>query len=167
MLENQIVLPALTSFRRYVLKTQPIVSDTIYIGIQQEDNNFFPIGWDKNNLTENRIYFYVDEEEGWQQNLNVHGSLMIRPVFAKADSNAFITGTSNEIQSIKIYPNPATTQLQVDGQFDKLEVLDMRGRPLDVKIEGDVVNVATLPKGIYLVLISVGDQRRAIRFLKE
>ena len=157
----------INQFRRYTLRTQPIVSDTIYIGIEQKDNNFFPIGWDKNNFTEDKIFFYVGEEEGWEQNLNVQGSLMIRPVFAKADSNAFITDTQRQIQEISVHPNPSSARLHVSGEFDYLQVLDLQGRKIPLDIEDNVVNVAPLPKGIYLLFVAIGHEQKTIRFIKE
>ena len=64
-------------FNIYKLETPIIVSDTIYIGYKQFENNLLSVGLDKNNNTADEIYYYINNQ--WEQNNLIQGSLMIRP----------------------------------------------------------------------------------------
>ncbi len=75
---------------------------------------------------------------------------------------------------IEIYPNPATTSLQLDdifNQLTKIEVFDLRGiKLLSQKLEQghNTVSLAVIPSGLYLVKIYAdSDEVKTFKFLKN
>jgi hypothetical protein len=69
---------------------------------------------------------------------------------------------------ISIYPNPAREQIQlsVNGHFFGYEILDMSGKKLMVGNE-NTIDISTLPTGIYLIQLQVGDAVLHQKFIKE
>ena len=70
-----------------------MVEDTFYVGFKQNNNNFLPVGLDKNTNSSNKIFYKVDGM--WNQNTVINGSLIIRPVFGKTN---YVLTSINEIE---------------------------------------------------------------------
>jgi hypothetical protein len=67
-------------------------------------------------------------------------------------------------QAVTIYPNPATDFLIIDGgeSIDKLEVIDMEGKVISVRREGNTLDVTSLKPGTYLLQIT-RDKRKIVK----
>lgn len=52
----------------------------------------------------------------------------------------------------KVWPNPMRDVLHIEGEVQKAQIMDMSGR-LVVSTEGNAVNVASLPAGVYFLRI--------------
>ena len=63
---------------------------------------------------------------------------------------------------LAIYPNPATSvfYFNVEGEVHNVKIFDMSGRLMKTELQpkNNSVNVASLPRGIYKVLVT-GDKR--------
>ncbi len=81
------------------------VADTFYIGLEQLTSDYLVVGYDKNDDNGNRIFYNVGG--GWQQNKDLHGSLMIRPYFSTSEIPLALEKPEEEPE-IKIYPHPAS-----------------------------------------------------------
>lgn len=57
-----------------------------------------------------------------------------------------------EIDRVKVYPNPATSYITVEGECERVVLLDMSGR-IVAETSADVVDVTSLPVGSYLLNI--------------
>ena len=55
-----------------------------------------------------------------------------------------------EVDRVKVYPNPATSFIAVEGGAEKLVLVDMAGRTV-AETTADVLDVTTLPIGNYLL----------------
>lgn len=80
----------------------------------------------------------------------------------------------NDIHSniTKIYPNPATNQLNVETAITEgqLEIVDITGRILDqylVKSNHSTLNISTLPNGFYQLILHSESGTFVTRFVKE
>lgn len=89
-------------------------------------------------------------------------------LFYKLDSNGSVVGTNRpeyrELPSIRIYPNPASTQLNLALPSDftgQLMLMDMMGRSMgNWPVLGNAqISVSHLPQGLYLYSISSSGQQ--------
>ncbi len=149
-------------FQRYVLSNPVAVKDSFWVGLVQISSEPIGLGWDRNNIENNLIWF--DSSGVWKP-LGIEGALMIRPEFQLGVSlPANIESTSLETPKVALYPNPVSAGqvLSLRGTLisNKREYL---GRLLD--IQGNVVTEyrfnrpmdsieiklpADLPQGLYL-----------------
>jgi hypothetical protein len=72
-------------------------------------------------------------------------------------------------KSIKIYPNPTSDVLniQTDSKINNISVSDMTGRRVNIKLDGDKVDVSTLPAGNYLINVETKDGISTEKFIKK
>ncbi len=68
-------------------------------------------------------------------------------------SNASVEGLS--IDAVRVYPNPATTVVNIDGEFTQVELLDLSGRCV-ARFSGNshAIDVSGLEKSVYLMVIT-------------
>lgn len=59
-------------------------------------------------------------------------------------------------EKLTVYPNPATDQLNIAGQFDKATLLNVNGQPV-IESSQNVLSVSSLASGIYFLRIEKGD----------
>ena len=67
--------------KSFKLKNQSWLKTHFMLGSNKNNNNFLPVGLDKNTNSSNKIFYKVDGK--WNQNTVINGSLIIRPVFGK------------------------------------------------------------------------------------
>lgn len=162
LFEKDIIIQkvdTLNQFIRYELNEKIAVADTFYIGWEQLIQERIFVGLDKNSESSNRIYFNITGD--WEQNNNdIVGNLMIRPVFGElpfVDPDQTVTGLDkHEFESsIKLFPNPSSGVLHIEGDYDSVDFLTLNGRILNVGILKDDtqtdVNLYGLPSGVYIV----------------
>jgi hypothetical protein len=149
----------INKFVSYNFNTSISVQDTFYIGFRNlaSDGLWTAIGLDKNTNTGDKIYYSVDGS--WLPNTSIEGSLMIRPHF----TSDLVTGIENRQEQLKVYPNPATNRLNIEGNYDKLYVLDIAGRPIDYDINNDGYRrqllFATQNKGLIFIVFEIDGQK--------
>lgn len=71
---------------------------------------------------------------------------------------------SLEIDRVKVYPNPATSFIKVEGETERIALVDMAGRVVAETTE-DTIDVTTLPVGNYLLNIYEGGEVRIVKVL--
>lgn len=119
-------------FAPALLITEPY----FYIGWQQPLAGKAIVGLDIDNDTGDRIYHSSDRVT-WFQNENVHGSLMIRPVFGSGDIELVIPGVEEEL-GISVYPNPSRGSFFIKGHVDEIRIINMNG--IEVAFESEQQN---------------------------
>ncbi|WP_407405161.1 choice-of-anchor J domain-containing protein [Chryseobacterium sp.] len=91
----------------------------------------------------------------------------------KVTTTGTVLSTNDNINSVKslttIFPNPTSDVLNIksDSKINKVTVVDMTGRNMEVKLENDKVNVQALPVGSYLVNIETKDGISTEKFIKK
>ena len=128
------------------------VDDSVfYIGYREPVSSGIKIGLDKSNDTGDRIFVYTGST--WQQNNDIQGSLMIRPVFGGVADP--ITGIPDKERIREIYPNPNQGVFYIAGEVAQLEITDVTGRPAQWTSEaGDEEQKITIHSpapGLYIV----------------
>ena len=140
------------------------VTGEFFVGFTQFTNEFIHIGLDKINDQGAKIHYNVGG--GWVQNKEVKGSLMIRPHVAKT-----LAGGDNSLPetTYRLFPYPVTNELQIQGQFSDLTVVDSFGReillPREQTNQGEIVNFRGQRPGIYVVNLITPEGLKSVRIL--
>ncbi|MBQ6047229.1 MAG: T9SS type A sorting domain-containing protein [Bacteroidales bacterium] len=156
-LDEQIRFPqfgGLNIYCTYPLERALPVSGRIYVGFQQENNDYINIGFDRNNNHNDRIFYRIGSE--WQH-CSFAGSMMLRPYFSVPASLGI---SATKVPQAELYPNPAHEGFYVSGigEGQTIEVLDRMGRRIYNGIGPAYVNTDGWTAGIYLVVIRDKEQ---------
>jgi hypothetical protein len=140
------------------------VSGTFYVGFTQFTNDFLQVGLDKGNDLGERIFYNVGGE--WVKNTEVSGSLLIRPHVSLAGKTSV---TIENLTSLRIYPNPTVNEVQVEGEFSSLQVVDSFGRevfPTRIPSDkGEILNFKDQNPGLYLIYVQGNTGTQSYRIL--
>ena len=139
----------------FKLKNPLIIEDTFFIGFKQNSDTFLPVGLDKNNESNDKIFFKVDGR--WNQNEVINGSFIIRPIFAKTDG--LITKVDKSEKKIIVYPNPSSGSVYFDQKIDKLFLVDLKGKVVSKVYKNvDNINLNHLVEGTYYIIININSK---------
>ena len=146
----------LDCYHRYLLEEPLTVDGSIFVGFEQENNYYVNLGFDRSRNTADRIYYLTGTT--WQQSI-LSGSLMLRPCFGAA---ATVGVGEAEAPQVRVYPNPASDVLHVQGVGAEVavELIDALGRRVRSVRGQQTVNTADLPAGLYLLRVA-GNGRQA------
>ena len=139
-------------FWRVGLSRRVGVKGEFYVGWKQTTSTSLPIGLDKNTNSGDKIFFNTNG--AWEQNMNLAGSLMIRPVFGKGDG--IVTGWPlPEAHRVQFYPNPSHGSFIVEGEARIIKVYDVTGRTIGISVEktpeGQRVQLLNARPGMYIL----------------
>jgi hypothetical protein len=148
-----------------------LVPGSYYFGFEQNTNQFLNIGLDKNNNTQNKVFYNVT---GTWYSSPFNGSLMLHPVFGYYWEFTGVNDiASKKSTTISVYPNPATDELFIkssDGMLsDKTtySVMDMMGRTIvETTLYNNSIDVSNLKNGIYFIQIKEGTEISTHKFIK-
>lgn len=140
-------------FHRYRLTTPIVVSDTVFIGIEQFSNSFINIGFDRNNDARSHTYYRTGNE--WLQSI-LSGAIMMRPAFGVS---ALVSLEPIDATSpyFTLYPNPANSYVNIGfakGKPSTIELFDIRGHKIWQKEFSSTICLDGLSAGIYLIRIT-------------
>ncbi len=165
----------LNNFHRYTLDEPVVISTAIfgelrfYIGLEQTTNDLLNVGFDRNNIQKQNIfyYFFTDTANMWR-NTMYDGALMIRPVFG----HAILIGPGDEKDiPLSVFPNPVKgdvlnlktgEDLMADSHY---QIISITGT---VVLEGKTtqqIDVSRLPAGVYFLRLTNGTRNQNIRFV--
>lgn len=126
-----------------------VVTDTFFIGYEQFTDDYIGIGLDRSNdLASENIFFSVSQE--WQQNQEIEGALMIRPIFQNTSELVLNTPKNTIEEKVTLYPNPAKHELHSSLPFDQLQIYNMSGRLIFTSDYSPTISIQEIPDGIYL-----------------
>ncbi|MDW3191248.1 MAG: T9SS type A sorting domain-containing protein [Cytophagales bacterium] len=138
------------AFAEIQLNVPIIVSDTFFIGYEQFTDDYIGIGLDRSNpQASDDLFFNVSQE--WQQNQEIVGALMIRPIFQNTSDLVLNTPIEKEEAPIVLYPNPAKYELRSSVPFEHLQLFNLSGKLIFSSSYQPVINIQEIPNGIYLV----------------
>lgn len=129
-----------------------------YVGWSQNRMFNLNVGWDRNNGNQlnteaaNGNIFY-ELFDNWAS-VTLPGALMIRPYFGASKSYANIPKITAAHPEITLYPNPAQIQLNIDGDYVHLTILNAIGQVvLDHPTFQKTLDIRHLKNGIYFVQV--------------
>lgn len=89
-------------------------------------------------------------------------------------SNASLLSTNDlssniKAEKIELYPNPVSDYLNIksNSKVENVSVYDFNGRKINVKMEGNKVDVSSLPSGNYLINIETKEGKTTEKFIKK
>ena len=156
--QSQIFYPQYTNlqngFFEYVLEDPIDVSGAVFIGTEQSFSEILNVGLDKNTINNDRMFFNIGAEWTESNCAECIGTWMIRPVFGSLSS-------TNEIQlnsDYKIYPNPTSSSLTLEGRnnFD-YKLFDLNSKLLGYSNSLSnkyKLDLSSYPQGIYFLQLS-------------
>tara|TARA_Y100000816_G_scaffold172016_1_gene123594 strand:+ start:19546 stop:21309 length:1764 start_codon:yes stop_codon:yes gene_type:complete len=153
------------NYQIYELNNPVIVKDSFYVGFRQLEDNFLPVGLDKNNNTSDKIYYKIDNN--WYKNDIIEGSLMIRPIFRNSDY--ILTGTESEKlkNSITIFPNPSNGIFHLSKLVESIKVFDLTGKLVFSNDKSDSIDLTNKKNGIYFVQIKDSQIIEKLKLIKN
>ncbi len=171
--QEPLYVDSLNGFTTYELDSVLKINGTFYIGWVQASNFFMNIGFDRNSVHSNFMYYKVNST-GWQQS-GLAGTAMIRPMFADKLSTG-LSSTRKNKKSFNIYPNPGNGNLNLnytehlnDVDIQWVKVLNLYGQVLYTTNELNNIDISNLPNGMYIVqLVGFNNQTIASqKYLKN
>lgn len=140
-------IPRVASFVRYDLERPVPVSGSVFVGFEQEGNDFINLGFDRSFNTSNRIYYLTSTE--WQQSI-LSGSLMMRPVLGAEPQ---VSLQEVDEPRMVVWPNPACSVVHIDGlpEGSAIVVYDQMGRRVCDVSSVRLLSVGGWSDGIYLL----------------
>ena len=78
------------------------------------------------------------------------------------------TGVEEELNKLKLYPNPTSDFLKIEGAYDRVQIYDVFGRSVLNSNYQQNINVSDLPQGTYIVELKIKDQsiRKDLQIIK-
>ncbi len=145
-------------FYPYMLDEPIVMSGTWYVGWEKYDPDNMNIGFDANNNEQDKIFYKTDVN--WY-NASYPGALMIRPIVGSnlvLSTNEILT--DNDVQKIKIFPNPASTHFSISNKevendpAAELRIFNVFGKELlHKKGIGASTDISRFSTGIYIIRI--------------
>jgi hypothetical protein len=140
------------------------VSGSFYVGWKQNTATVIPVGLDKNTDSGDNIYFNTNGV--WEQNTNVRGSLMIRPIFGKGGPNV---GLEEEMFGSKPYPNPNKGNFFLPGAAESIKIFDGTGRDIAFAEERSgnekSIQLQSAGTGLYIVHYFMNGAKRSEKII--
>lgn len=138
----------------YYAFDQPVrLNGRFYVGIEQQGSGIINVGFDGSN--DNAQYNFYNSTGSWQQSAKA-GSIMIRPVVG---ARYFIGVDEPSETTLRLYPNPASEVLHIEGvaQGRSVTLFDLTGRKVVETAFAPEISLNGLPDGLYLVRIITAD----------
>ncbi|GAA5028903.1 hypothetical protein GCM10011506_13760 [Marivirga lumbricoides] len=153
--QNVLANPAqgTNQFQRFILERPVYVGGKIFIGYREENDEPVSIGFDKNSNSATNLFY--NQSGTWEANTFFQGSVMIRPVFDRANVTV-ANKPKQQTPEFFLYPNPSKGSLKYDGSFDSIEIYALNGQRLMHKAGNDSsksIDISHLKDGIYFVKI--------------
>lgn len=147
----------------------PLVSGTFYVGWQQQDAGVLNIGFDRNRINNDKIFFKTGAN--WIAS-SQEGSLMMRPVLKSAKDGLLNVSDEHESPNLLLFPNPANESIRIEGaEITHWGMTDLAGRAVSQMVQqagNQVYDISVLPAGVYLFTVSLRNGgRQTLRFVKQ
>jgi hypothetical protein len=147
------------------LNSNDLQGDYFYVGWVQQTNNLLNIGFDKNKLANQYMFYNVGS--GWSNSI-YPGAWMIRPLVNRKD--AVLIQEDIEIDNFKLYPNPAKDELNIilSTIENIISIYDLQGNLLKKSFFSTnkcKLNINDLSSGMYVVEVKSNKVRNFQKFI--
>jgi hypothetical protein len=153
-------------FVRETLASPITVQGKFYIGWRLLSNALILVGLDRSFDSGSKLFYNVSGD--WEQNKEVKGSLMIRPVFIRKGQPPPPVAVADET-IVSLYPNPNNGVFYLPLGAEQISVVDITGRLISITTEDEAdrkkISIEA-PFGIYLVRYSDGQWHSAKMLVK-
>lgn len=153
----------LDQFHKIILRNSILLPSVFHIGWEQPVNGNVSIGLDRSRSNPG---IFSNGNGTWINVLNVQGTLMIRPIFAKG---TIVVSVEKNEETLKIYPNPLQTSFTINQAADVVDITSINGVPISFhsnkQDKQTIVDLTTSIKGLILIRIRINNSlfiRKAI-----
>ncbi|WP_300665183.1 T9SS type A sorting domain-containing protein [Fluviicola sp.] len=154
----------------YILKDTrlSLPAGSFYVGMRQIDPEPLNIGFDKNNVHSDKVFFSLNGGTSWT-NSSLPGVPMMRPLILTQDNIDLSVEERTKEISWGVFPNPTEGIVRIDWRseepFPGAVLIDAQGRILlNVSSENPQFDLSDSPSGIYfLKLNNSQDVKKIIR----
>ena len=102
------------------------------------------------------------------ENLDISNGRALRSSPTLWDDSSLSISEINNLNTIKIYPNPSSSLISIDNMSVKIvKIFNLRGQLLLTERNTNQINVETLSKGVYLLSIQTKNGLYSSKFVKE
>jgi hypothetical protein len=150
-------------FTRYQLVEPVGVKGRFFIGWEQTASLIVPVGLDKNTNSGDQIYFNITGN--WEQNQNVTGSLMIRPVIGRG--KASVINGIEKAERFSIFPNPNNGEFYLPLKATHISIYNVLGVPISFSVDQATENqrVTVNANGVLIVKWAINGKYYSTRAL--
>ncbi len=157
-------------FTNYYLKDtmKLAITGTFYVGWRQLDPERLGIGFDRNTINNDKIFYSVNNGSSWA-NTTYEGSMLMRPIFSTAlDATLGVKQTVKTETVFEVYPNPAENVLNFkvsESSYQGARLFDLQGKLLLEISQNEIqMDINQIRPGIYLVQdIATGISKKIIK----
>jgi hypothetical protein len=132
----------LNNFQRIELNPPVLVKDKFYIGWKGPVGGTLKVGLDTN--TDSGDKLYVNTKGSWDQNTDITGNAMIRPVFG---TRTITVGIPEEKLS-NIFPNPSEGEFYIPNNYYLLQISNVTGQSIPFETQDQGENRKVLLPGV-------------------
>ena len=129
------------------------IDGNFYIGWNQFSADRLNIGFDKNNINNDKCFISLNNGITWA-NSSVEGTVMMRPIYSTAmDSELGLNEIKNDLTEFSIYPNPTNNYLTIkhnSKEFYGVEIYNIQGK-LILTSKDEEIDLSNNPAGIYFL----------------
>jgi hypothetical protein len=144
-------------FQRIRLGDPFLVEKKFYIGWKAPVGGVLRVGLDTNNDSGSKLF--INTNGTWQQNTDVVGSVMIRPIFG---GGTVIVGIEDEPLVGKVFPNPNAGEFFVPKSYNLIGVNTVTGQSIGFRSEqhSDLQKIFLngAPPGLYILRLQQGSK---------
>ncbi len=137
-------------FIRVPLDQGILVRGKFFVGWKQNSTAVIGVGFDKNSDSGSKIFYNTSGT--WVQTIDLHGNLMIRPVFGNKPPN-LTTGIEEKV--VFAYPNPNRGVFYLPTSSQGVQLKDVAGREVSFIeenfIEQKQITISNASAGLYFV----------------
>lgn len=142
------------------------LTDSFYVGYQQISDDMITLGWDKNNNSNQHIFYATSGK--WTNYTDEKGSIMIRPVFGIYN---YLTDNKELEQKfenkIALFPNPSNGRVCSNVLVTSAQIYNLSGQLVwQISALNDYCfDYGMLPKGLYIVQLYAEGKTTYIKML--
>lgn len=147
-----IYLNGLNKFILYSVDKPLKIAGDFWVGWVNTSTDMLNVGFDLNNIHNDKLYYNLTGE--WTKS-QFEGSLMIRPVFGNLTHNPTIVEKPTTQSDFTIYPNPASTLINLnvdeDAKPELIRVFNLSGQVVISKLyQSNSIDLENLSPGVYM-----------------
>jgi hypothetical protein len=85
------------------------------------------------------------------------------------EQSALLSSDASRLSSLVVYPNPASDVINVSSSssIDSVSLVNALGQTVAASFDSTSINVATLPKGIYILTVTAGESSTSQKMIVE
>lgn len=145
------------------------VDEVFYIGWQQFDSDRLNIGFDRNTVKNENLFYSLNNGVTWIQS-SIEGIPLIRPVFSTELDKTLGLKPIFKNENYSIYPNPSESGIfQIKGELTKIveiEVYNLQGKMIS-SFKDENVDLSKFEKGVYIFNVKTSNNSYTIKGIKQ